>query len=189
MEFVVVNVAVVKPPLNAMVPAVFVKVTDPVFTAPEKVVPPEFVMVTVPISVPIAPEIVAAPEVFNVKLEAELSAVPVMELMLMGVATPVPTVNVTPFAKVTAPNVICPVDAPPTVAFAETLKLAVGVRVITPVPAAETVPAKLIVAGELTTTPPVNAKLSVASLPRVTIPVLENVVAPAIVPPAFKATL
>ena len=53
-------------------------------------------------------------------------------------------------------------------------------KVITPVPAAVTVPFKLMLLGAIATTPPVNA---VASLPfpRVTVPVLEKVVAPAIV--------
>ena len=43
----------VRAPLNAIVPVVLVRVTVAASTAPPKVVPPELVMVRVPISLPI----------------------------------------------------------------------------------------------------------------------------------------
>ena len=75
-------------------------------TAPLNVVPPEFVIVKVPISVPIAPEAVTAPVVLIVILEAEPPAVPETLLKLIAFAIPVPKVKVTPSAKVVVPNVI-----------------------------------------------------------------------------------
>ena len=168
----------VNAPLKRIFPVVFVSVTVFALTAPEKVAPPELVKVTVPMSVPIAPDTETAPVVFKVKFDALPAAVPVTELKLIGAATPVPTVNVVPSAKVAAPKVICPVEDPPTVELAVTL---IGVlRLITPVPAAETVPAKLILEGAVAITPPVKAELSVASLPKVSVPVFAKVVAPAI---------
>ena len=74
---------------------------------------------------------------------------------------------------------ICPVEVPPTVALAVTLTGVVP-RSITPVPAALIVPAMFLLDGALATTPPVNASVSLASLPSVSVPVLANVVAPAI---------
>jgi len=73
-----------------------------------------------------------------------LPAVPVIVDKVIGVAAPAPTVNVTPSAKVAAPKVICPVDVPPTVEFAvtETGVADVPTKLITPVPAAVTVPAR-----------------------------------------------
>ena len=57
----------VNAPLNATVPVVFVNVTVVALTAPLNVVPPEFVIVRVPMSVPIAPEMVTVPAVLIVR--------------------------------------------------------------------------------------------------------------------------
>ena len=89
---------------------------------------------------------------------------------------------------VALPNVIWPVDVPPTVAFPVTVT-AVVPRLITPVPAALIVPAMLLLDGAVAITPPVNARLSAASFPNVTVPVFANVTAPVIVPPALNCTL
>ena len=95
----------------------------------------------------------------------------------IGVAYPAPTVNVTPSDKVAFPKVICPVDAPPIVdvPVIETVP-----KLITPVPAALTVPLIVLVLGAVAVTPPVNSIVSLP-YPKITIPVLEKVVAPAIV--------
>ena len=62
-------------------------------------------------------------------------------------------------------------------------------KLITPVPAAVTVPLTVTPLGAVATTPPVKADVSLP-LPKVTVPVLENVVAPAIVLELpFSATL
>ena len=132
-------------------------------------------------SVPTAPLTVAAPVVLIVKLDAVPLAVPVTEDKLNVFALPVPTVRVTPSAKVAAPKVIFPVDVPPTVELPPTLiPVLASPKVITPVPAAVTVPFKLMLLGAVATTPPVNAIAS-PPFPNVTVPELLNVVAPAIV--------
>ena len=87
-------------------PVVFVNVTVVALTAPLNVVPPELVIVKVPMSVPIAPEAVTAPVVLIVMLEAEPLATPDTVVMLIGVDAPVPTVNVLPSEIVIAPKVI-----------------------------------------------------------------------------------
>ena len=87
-------------------PVVFVNVTVVALTAPLNVVPPEFVIVKVPMSVPIAPETVTAPAVFSVRLEALPLATPETVVMLIGVAAPAPTVSVLPSEIVIAPKVI-----------------------------------------------------------------------------------
>ena len=78
-------------------------------TAPLKVIPPEFVTVSAPISVPIAPLTVTTSVVLKVIFEGLLPATPVMEARVIGVAAPVPSVKVTPSLSVTAPSVIRPV--------------------------------------------------------------------------------
>ena len=78
-------------------------------TAPLKVIPPEFVTVSAPISVPIAPLTVTTPAVLKVIFEGLPPATPVIELSVIGVAAPAPKVKVTPSLSVTAPSVICPV--------------------------------------------------------------------------------
>ena len=93
-------------------------------------------------SVPTAPLTVTAPVVFILRLDVPKSKVPETEDKEIGVAYPAPTVNVTSFAKVAAPKVICPVDVPPTVEFAVT---ETGVA---------DVPAKLIAADPIAVTVP-----------------------------------
>ncbi len=80
---------------------------------------------------------------------------------------------------VVLPSVIAPVEVPPTVALAVTVTPVVP-RLMTAVSAAEIVPAMRLLDGAVAVTPPVNAVLSVASLPSVNVPVLLNVDAPAI---------
>ena len=100
----------------------------------------------------------------------------------IGVAPAAPTVNVTPSDKVALPKVICPVDAPPIVEFPviETVP-----KVITPVPAALTIPLIVLELGAVAITPPVNAVVPA----KVRVPVLEKVAAFVIVPPPLIATL
>ncbi|MFM7922212.1 MAG: hypothetical protein ACKPJJ_18460, partial [Planctomycetaceae bacterium] len=80
-------------------------------TAPEKVVPPEFVTVSVPMSVAIAPLTVTAPVTSKVTFDGVLRAVPVMLERLTAPEPPVPSVSVTPSASVAAPSVIVPLPA------------------------------------------------------------------------------
>ena len=156
-------------------------VTVAALTVLLNVVPPDWVMVTVPISVPTAPPMVAVPVVLIVILEAVLPAVPVTDERLKVLAIPVPTVSVTPSAKVAAPKVICPIEVPPTVELPPTLiPVLLSPNVMTPTPAAVTMPFKLIALGAVAITPPVKLIVS-PSLPKVTVPVFEKVVAPAIV--------
>ena len=109
-----------------------------------------------------------------------LRFVPVtVDKVMFAAYAPPPTVNVTPSAKVAAPKVIAPVDVPPTVEFPETVTALVP-KLITPVPAAVIVPLIIFELGDVAVTPPVNAIVS-PPFPRVTVPVLEKVVAPAIV--------
>jgi hypothetical protein len=77
-----------------MVPVVAVSTTlamvsPEVPTAPENVVPPEFVTVSVPMSVPIAPLTVTAPVTLNVTFDAVPEAVPVMLERLTAPEPPV----------------------------------------------------------------------------------------------------
>ena len=67
------------------------------------------------------------------------------------------------------------VDVPPIVTA-----VLLSPRVITPVPAAVTVPFRVIALGAVAVTPPVKLMVSLP-LPRAKVPVLANVVAPAIV--------
>ena len=162
-----------------ILPVVFVNVTVVAVTVLEKVVPPELVSVIVPISVPTAPLTLMTPVVFNVKFDTVPLAVPVTAPKLIAFAIPVPTVNVTLSANVALPNVIAPVELPPTVVLKPTLTALVP-RLITPVPLAAIVPAIDLLLGAVAITPPVNVVLSVAESPNVTVPVLANVVTPAI---------
>jgi hypothetical protein len=82
------------------------------------------------------------------------------------------------FAKLTAPKVIWPVDAPPTVEVPAT---DTGLlRLMTPVPAAVTVPFNVIEEGAVAVMPPVKLNVS-EPLPKMRVPVFAKVVAPAIV--------
>ena len=144
-------------------------------------------MVRVPMSVPTAPPTVTAPVVLIVRLDAVLPAVPLTEDKLIALARFVPTVKVTPSAKVAAPKVMAPVEVPPMMVFALTLTGAP--RLIAAVPAAVIVPATLTALGAVATTPPVKAKVPPLA-PKVTEPVLLKVTALVIVPDdAFRATL
>ena len=78
-------------------------------TAPAKSIPPEFVTVNVPISVPIAPLTVTADVVLIVKFDLGPLATPLTEVNVIGVAAPAPRTSVMPSATVAAPNVILPV--------------------------------------------------------------------------------
>ena len=104
----VIPVVTVTLSLKAMLAAsvVSVKVTVAALTVLLNVVPPDWVIVTIPISVPIASLTVTTPVLLIIKLETVPPEVPVIAAKLIGLAMPVPTVNVTPSAKVAAPNVI-----------------------------------------------------------------------------------
>ena len=92
--------------MKVIVPVVLVNATVAAFTVLLNVVPPEFVIVRVPMSVPTAPETVTAPVVLIVKLEAEPLATPETVVMLIGVTAPAPTVSVFASEIVIAPKVI-----------------------------------------------------------------------------------
>ena len=181
----VVKVGDVRLPLKAIVPVVSVRATAvPTNTLPLKVVPPEFVTVRffmLLVTSPIAPLTVAAPVVFKVRLEELSVVVLLIEARLIGVAAPAPTVSVEASAIVASVKVICPVDVPPIVVLPVTLMGAP--RLMTPVPAADTVPSTLIADGAVAMTPPVKARVTPEVLFRVSAPVFAKVVIPAIVPP------
>ena len=69
-------------------------------TAPVSVVPPEFVTVSVPMSVPMVPLTVTAPVTLMVTFDAVLPAVPAMLVRLTPPEPPVPSVRVTLSARV-----------------------------------------------------------------------------------------
>jgi hypothetical protein len=75
--------------------------------------------------------------------------------------------------------VISPVDVPPTVVFPPTVTEVVP-RLITPVPVAVMFPLSAFEEGAVATTPPVKLIVSDPS-PKVSVPVLSKVVAPAMV--------
>ena len=77
-------------------PVVFVKVTVDALTVPPNVVPPELVIVTDPMSVPIAPVMLTAPVVLITMLEAEPPLVPVIEATVIDPELPPPKYKVTP---------------------------------------------------------------------------------------------
>ena len=88
-----------------IVPVVLVNATVAAFTVLLNVVPPEFVMVIVPILVPTAPVTETVPSVLNVTLALPVTG-PETLLKLIAFEMPVPKVSVTASAKVAAPNVI-----------------------------------------------------------------------------------
>ena len=96
----------VKTSLNAIVPVALVKATVDAVTAPPKVAPPAFVMVNVPISVPMAPVTLTAPDVLITTLDAEPPAVPVIEATVIEPELPPPRYKVTPLPKSTLLSVI-----------------------------------------------------------------------------------
>ena len=63
-------------------------------TAPLNVMPPELVIVKLPMSVPIAPETVMAAVVLKVMPDGTPPVVPEIELSVIGVAAPEPRVKV-----------------------------------------------------------------------------------------------
>ena len=131
-------------------------------TASANVAPPLLSTVTVPSGcvVPTAPDTVTIPAVLKVTFALLGSVLPSMEPVVIGVATPVPTVSVFAFSIVAFPSVINPVEVPPTVAVSVTFTGVVP-RLITPTPAAVIVPAMFFADGATATTPPVNASASV----------------------------
>jgi len=140
-----------------------------------KVTPADCVIVTVPISVPKVSLRLRAPVEFKVKLDVEPPAVPETVFKVIALPIPVPTVKVTPSAKVVSPNVIAPVEAPPTVAvFANVTDVAP--KLITALPAAViSFVTTAMTAGAVAVIPPVNVNASPVWLPNVTVPVFENV--------------
>ena len=152
---------------------------------PENVPVEQLVTVMVPISVPIAPETPMVPVVLKVISEAVPLVVPVTEDNEIGVEAPAPTVNVALSARVIAPMVIWPVEAPPTRELPVT---ETGLfRLMTPVPAAVTLPYNVMPEGWVAVTPPV--KVYVPLLPRVKAPVLEKVAALVMAAPPLKTKL
>jgi hypothetical protein len=80
--------------------------SEAVPTVPPKAIPPEFVIVKLPIFVPMGPT-VTKPVVLMVILDFT-PEVPLMELKAIGVAAPAPKVNVASGFTVVAPKVISP---------------------------------------------------------------------------------
>ena len=158
-------------------------------TAPLKVVPPELVMVRVPMSLPIVLLTATAPVVLIVKLEARPKSVPATELRLIALLMPVPRVKVTLSAKVVAPRLMAPVAVPPMVVLAKMLTGVVA-KLITLVELfAAIVPDKYFVLGANAVRPLVKLKVP-ALAPKVKVPVLLKVTALVIVPVlAFRAKL
>ena len=156
--------------------------------APLKVVPPELVMVRVPISVPMVLLTATAPVVLIVRLEVLPESVPATEIRLIALALPVPIVKVTLSAKVVAPKLIAPVAVPPMVVLARMLTGVVA-KLITLVELfAAIVPDRYFVLGAVAVKPFVNVKVPPLA-PRVKVPVLLKVTASVIVPVlAFRAT-
>ena len=85
-------------------PVVFVNVTVVALTAPLNVVPPEFVIVKVPMSVPILELNVTPATELMVIFDDEPEAVPVTEFTVIRAGPPLPKVNVTPSRSVTLPS-------------------------------------------------------------------------------------
>ena len=103
----VVKVGVINAPLKLIVFVVLVRTTlVPVVTAPVKVVLPELVTVRVAsvVPLPIAPFILIAPAVLKAK-DSVLACVPLIELVLLNVITPLLVL----VKLVSAPNVTAPV--------------------------------------------------------------------------------
>ena len=155
-------------------------------TAPVKVAPPELVMVRVPMFVPIVPT-ETIPVVLIIKLAVPLAG-PVIEVIVSALAIPVPMVSIVPVAKVIAPTVIAPVELPPMRVVAVVVSAAAP-KLITPVPLAAIVPAKLILLGAVATNPPVYVWVPNAD-PKAKVPVLRKETALVmVVPVAFRPKL
>ena len=80
-------------------------------TASEKVVPPEFVTVSVPMSVPMAPLTVTMPVTLMMTSEAVPDAVPATLARFTAPLPPLPSVSVTLSESVAAPRLILPAPA------------------------------------------------------------------------------
>ena len=179
---------------NSMVPVVAVNTTlamrsELVPTAPLKVVPPELVIVRVPISVPMVLLTATAPVVLIVRLEAKPEAVPATELRLIALAMPVPRVKVTLSAKVVAPRLIAPVAVPPSAVVAKMLTGVVAKLITLVVLLAAIVPDRYFVLGAVAVKPLVKVKVP-PLVPKVKVPVLLKVTASVIVPElALRARL
>ena len=158
-------------------------------TAPLKVVPPELVMVRVPMSVPMVLLTATAPVVLIVRLEVLPESVPATELKLIALALPVPMIKVTLSAKVVAPKLIAPVAEPPMVVLAKMLTGVVA-KLITLVELfAAIVPERYFVLGAIAVKPLVKVKVP-PLVPSVNVPLLLKVTALVIVPElAFRARL
>ena len=175
--------------LILVVLVVSAKATVAALTVLLKVMPPELVMVRVPISVPIAPPTVTAPVVLIVKFDADPPSIPLIDDKLIAFAIPVPMVRVIPSAIVVAPKVMVPVALPPNVLLARTLTAVVPKLIMLVVLLAAIVPARYFVLGAVAVKPLV--KVNVPPLaPSVKVPVLLKVTALVIVPVvAFRARL
>ena len=169
------NVLNVVLPWKAIVPVVFVSVAVVASTVDWKVVPPDWVTVKVPISVPTAPPMVTTPVVLIVKFEAVPEAVPLIALVLTVVAPPEPKVNVTPSESVAVPKVIVPLPA-------DNVELPVNevVPSVNAVLVVVTLPFTVVELGLLplpeVETPPVKVNASLP-LPKVTVPVFKKLTA------------
>ncbi len=171
------RVVAVNAPVKVIVPVVSVRVTVVAPTVLPKVVPPELVIVRVPTLVPIAPLTVTVPAVSIARFALPLEG-PVTVVRLIGVAALAPKFKL--LFRLIAPVVMVPVEVPPMVDVPPIVSaVLLSPKVITPVPAALTLPLTVMALGAVATTPPVNAIVSLP-LPRVTVPVLAKVVVPAI---------
>ena len=171
---------------NVTVPVVSVIVTRSASTVDWKVVPPELVIITAPMSVPTAPLTVAVPVVSIVTCSPTLPVVPVIEPTWIVLATPVPSVRVAVCPSSTSASVMLPVEAPPMAAAPTTVtSVSRSPSVITPVVAAIVAEIE-IAAGAVATTPPANVNVSPPVSPNWRAPVLRNSVTPAM---AFEPLL
>ena len=151
-------------------PAVACTVTTSAVTASLKVAPP--LLRTVRSSTLTAPETATAPWVLNTT--SELVVLPVIAPALTAPLPPLPSVRVLLSAMVAVPTVMEPLPAP-----SVALSVAVKAPKIKPALAVVTWPARLIEAGAVAPSPPVKSRLSEAPSPSVRLPVLLNVVLPA----------
>ena len=160
--------------LNSIVPELVVnasvEIRSPVPpTEPLKVTPPELVIVRVPMSVPMLPLKVTASLVLIVMCDLAPAAVPEIELRVMGVAAPAPSVKVAPSSKVTAPRVIRPVVGLRVVLTSKRT----GTLINNSLAVAEIVWALIVTAEALAIDkPPTKLKVSVAKSPNRIVPVL-----------------
>ena len=145
------NVLAVSAPLNAIVPAVAVRVVVESVTAPVKVVPPELVTVKVPMLVPIAPT--ETTPVVLIVIFCAVPVEPVIDVMVSALRAPVPIVKLAPEDKVVAPRVMAPVAVPPSKVVAVTLTVLLKLITLAPVLAA-IVPAKVTLLGAVAVKPP-----------------------------------